>query len=198
VIVLGIDPSLTSTGVAVISDRGGASTFRVESKPPRRARGDKAPATVAERHARISAIVRAVADISADSLVALAAIEGPSYASAGTGTWDRAWLWGSVVSGLARRDIPVAIVPPKTRALWATGSGAAGKAMVAVAMTRMWPDVDLATSEDEWDALVLASMAAQQLGWLPVDLSRHAEQLRKVPWPDGIETVADVDASTAG
>ena len=39
-------------------------------------------------------------------------------------------------------------------------------------------------SEDEWDAAALASIGAQHLGWLPVDLARHREQLAKVAWPE--------------
>lgn len=186
--IVGIDPSLTSTGVAVI---GGATTgtpaatYRVESGPPKRARGDKRPATLAERHTRIRDISHlASASWLSSSDVALAVIEGPSYGSQGASTWDRAWLWGSLVDRLLSNDIPVVIVPPKTRALWATGSGASGKSPIAVHLSRMWPELDPdGVSDDEWDALALASIGAQKLGLLPCELARHKEQLEKVQWP---------------
>lgn len=186
--VLGIDPSLTSTGVGCIytgSNRAGglnAVTIRVESTPPKRAKGDKSPTTVGERNGRLRAICDGVVQETRD--VALAVIEGPSYASAGAGTWDRAGLWWRIVGRLQAADVPVVVVPPKTRALWATGSGAAGKSPIAVHLSRMWPDVEPGISDDEWDALALASMGAQHLGWIPIELARHREQLAKVTWPD--------------
>lgn len=186
--VLGIDPSLTSTGIGCVytgSNRVGglnAVTVRVESSPPKRAKGDKTPPTLAERNDRLRAIADRVVQETAD--VALALIEGPSYASAGSGTWDRAGLWWRIVGRLQAADVPVVLVPPKTRAVWATGSGAAGKSPVAVHLSRMWPDVELGISDDEWDALALATMGAQHLGWVPCELARHREQLAKVSWPD--------------
>jgi Holliday junction resolvasome RuvABC endonuclease subunit len=182
--VLGIDPSLTSTGIARIRHDGAVTTERIESAPPKRPRGDKTPVTVAERHARLHTIAAEVVVASRAPASVLAVIEGPSYASAGAGTWDRAGLWWTIVSRCMRSDVPVVIVPPRTRALWATGSGASSKAPIAVHLSRMWPDVDPGISDDEWDALALASMGAQHLGWLPVELARHREQLGKVAWPD--------------
>ena len=186
--ILGIDPSLTSTGVGCVytgSNRAGglnAVTNRVESSPPKRAKGDKTPATLTERYERLHAICAGV--IQETNGVALAVIEGPSYASAGAGTWDRAGLWWRIVGRLQAGDVPVVVVPPKTRAVWATGSGAAGKSPIAVHLSRMWPDVEPGISDDEWDALALATMGAQQLGWLPIELARHREQLNKITWPD--------------
>jgi crossover junction endodeoxyribonuclease RuvC len=186
--VLGIDPSLTSTGVAVIDGAAliRARTFRIQTAPPKRAKGDKTPPTLAERRARLRDIRGAVLDWAFTGATALTVIEGPSYSSAGAGTWDRAWLWGSLVDALHARDIPVALAPPKTVKLWATGRGDAGKTAMSVHLSRMWPETDPHISEDEWDALAMASIAAQRLGWLPTDLTRHRDQLEKVAWPEVI------------
>jgi crossover junction endodeoxyribonuclease RuvC len=185
-VVLGVDTSLTSTGVAIVSsDPVRATTHRVESSPPRRAKGDKRPASIAERNERIAAISQRVFDlVSAGSCAQLAVVEAPSYGSQGGSSWDRAWLWGQVISGMLGRDIPVAIVPPMSRAVWATGSGRSSKGQIAVPMSRMWPDIDAGIADDEWDALSLASMGAQYLGILPVELGRHRDQLAKISWPD--------------
>lgn len=181
--VLGIDASMTSTGLAVVGSDY-AVTGKVESAPPKRARGDKTPATIGERRGRIRRVADQILEWAAPGLVELAVIEGPSYSSAGAGTWDRAWLWGQIVDRLIGADIPVVLVPPGVRAKWATGNGAVGKSPVAVHMSRMWPDVEPSISDDEWDALALASFGAQYLGLLPITLARHREQLGRVTWPD--------------
>jgi Holliday junction resolvasome RuvABC endonuclease subunit len=184
--VIGIDPSLTSTGVAVI-DGAAALTARtgcIESKPPKRARGDKTRATIAERTERLTAIADEVMSWALAGHTAIAVIEEPVHGIKGGSIWDRAGLWWSIVSRLQRADIPVVQVNSTTRRIWATGTAGAGKAPVSVHMARMWPDIPADLSDDEWDALVFASMGAQHLGWLPIDLSRHREQLGKVVWPD--------------
>lgn len=184
--VIGIDPSLTSTGVAVIDADLHITTHRVESAPPKRARGDKTPPSLLERRERIRIIVDQATALVLPwhSRVDLAVIEGPSYGSVGAGQWERGWLWGALVDRLAIAEVPVAVVPPTVRAKWATGSGAAGKSPVAVHLSRMWPDLDASLSDDEWDAVTLASIGAQHLALLPVELARHREQLAKVAWPE--------------
>lgn len=180
--VLGLDVSLTSTGIAVVHTNGTARTANVPTAPPKRAKGDKTPPTLTERQARLRGIRDEIRIWAVDA--ALAVVEAPSYGSVGAGTWERAWLWGSIIDQLFAADIPVAIVPPKSVKLWATGRGDAGKTAMAVCMSRIWPDVDPLITEDEWDALAAASIGAQHLGWLPVELARHREQLAKVAWPE--------------
>jgi len=196
--VAGIDISMTSTGIALIEDRpltmGGldlhlVTTLRVESSAPKRARGDKTPVTILQRHRRLARIVDEIAD-AVFPLLDLAVIEAPSYGSQGASTWDRAWLWGKVIDRLLGNGVPVAIVAPRCRALWAAGSGSASKSPVAVHLSRLWPSVDPGISDDEWDGLALATMGGQHLGLVPCELARHREQLAKVAWPDfpgGIE-----------
>lgn len=185
--VLGIDPSTTSTGVALLdhTTRGlTLGTFRVESKPPKRTKGDKTKPTIAERDARLGRIADLVVE-HAKAGTTLALIEEPTYgAGRENGTWDRAGLWWLVVSRLMRLDVPVVQVNSTTRRIWATGHAGAGKSPVSVHMSRLWPDLPLDLCDDEWDAVVFASMGAQHLGWLPVELARHGEQLAKVVWPD--------------
>jgi Holliday junction resolvasome RuvABC endonuclease subunit len=184
--ILGIDPSLTSTGVACIDGAATiwARTDRIESKPPKRAKGDKTRATIPERATRIRDISDGVMAWALAGHTSLALIEEPIHGVKGGSIWDRAGLWWSIVSRMQRADIPVVQVNSTTRRIWATGTAGAGKSPVSVHMSRMWPDLDPGLSDDEWDALVFASMGAQHLGWLPVDLARHREQLAKVVWSD--------------
>lgn len=184
--ILGLDISLTSTGVAVITTGPfgtSVATHTIETAPPKRAKGDKTPATVPERRERL----RTISDLGLSFTPVcpdIAVLEAPSYGSVGGSTWDRAGAWWLVVDRLHSCGIPVAIVPPKTRALWATGSGASSKSPIAVHLSRMWPDVDPGISDDEWDALALATMGGQHLGAIPVELARHREQVAKIAWPD--------------
>jgi Holliday junction resolvasome RuvABC endonuclease subunit len=190
--VLGIDPSLTSTGIAIIEDRpptlGGldpliayTAVFKTSGK-----RAD--PITVMD--ARIGRVTDFVSDHATG--VDLAVIEGPSLGSHGGSPWDRAGMWWRIVHRLLAAEVPVAVCPPTVRAKWATGVGSgpkASKALVAVAVARLWPNVD-AESDDEWDALGMATIGAQQLGLPAPSRAQHAAQLGSVAWPELPERAA--------
>lgn len=180
--VLGIDPSLTSTGLAVIeSHHNVAACLTGYSKST----GRRADAIAA-----IDRRIQHIADVVMNWLPAdLAVIEGPSIGSFGGSPWDRAGLWWRIVHRLLAAEVPVAVCPPKTRAKWATNNGSASKAQVAVAVSRLWPQCP-AEVDDEWDALAFATIGAQHLG-LPVPTrAHHTAQLAKVAWPETLEVPA--------
>jgi len=133
--------------------------------------------TLIGRRERLEAIASGVVGFAYGSQ--LAVIEGPSYASSGRGTWDRAGLWWWVVSILHLTGVPVIEVPPKTRAKWATNKGNAGKGAVDVAVGRLWPDVPLRDDNDT-DALALATIGAQLLGIEVPQRSWHKGALTKL------------------
>ena len=176
--VIGIDPSLTSTGVAVITSTSpGAHTAALRTTGNR----DDPPHVTDARLDRITGFVAEYA-----ALADLAVIEGPSHGSRGGSPWDRAGLWWRIVRRLLRADVAVAVCPPSSRAKWATGVGSgprATKPLVAVAVAKLWPDVD-AGSDDELDALAMATMGAQRLGLDVPHRSHHDAALRGVTWPD--------------
>lgn len=183
--ILGLDPSLTSTGVAVITDDLQVTTHRVESAPPKRAKGDKTPATLVERRRRIDLIVEGVIRaIPFGREPDLVVIEGPAYSAVGGSAWDRAHLWWCLVERFLGAVCPVAVSPPGVAAKWATGSGRAGKGMAAAHLARLFPTLDVSISEDEFDATALAALGAQFVGLMPTELARHREQLAKVAWPE--------------
>lgn len=159
--IVGIDPSLTSSGIARIRlNDDDQWTARTWSCPTTGKRGD----TLDDRNDRMTYIVSQLAPMwqSAD----LAVIEAPAYNQPGGSTWDRAGLWWRIVHRLAGAEVPVAMVGPKTRAKWATGNGGSGKRPVIAAAKLAWPGADVSNS-DKADALVLASIGAQALD-LPV------------------------------
>ncbi len=180
--VIGLDLSLTSTGVACVAiDEAEriSAVVRLEKSAPA---GD-APGP---RWARLTNMAERIVTgpFGKAPLPDLVVVEGPSYGSSAqksASIHDRAGLWWCVVGRLLDAGVPVAVCAPTVRAKWATGRGNAGKAEVSVGVARYWPDVN-ARADDEWDALALASMGAQRLGWLDAQ-AKHRDALGRIEWP---------------
>jgi len=118
--VMGLDPSLTGTGVAL----GLSLTSTISTKTTAN--------TIPARLARINRIVTAVCQVLPER--ALVVIEGPSFGREQRGLAHlRAGLWWSLVGELAAAGCSVVEVPPKTLKKFATGSGAASKADMRMA-----------------------------------------------------------------
>jgi crossover junction endodeoxyribonuclease RuvC len=184
--IVGLDLSLTSTGVATIETGDGHEHCTVERIT---SKGSK-DATLYQRQARLHNLRL---DICLRAGMAdLVIVEGPSFGQARQGgQHDRAGLWWNVVDWLinnAEADgwgVPVAEVPPATRSRYATGKGNAAKDAVLAAVVRRYPQVEV-TGNDEADALVLAAMGARHLGH-PIEDSlpqTHIAALDAVRWPE--------------
>lgn len=172
--VVGLDPSLTSFGVAHVelcSDGSwGASTFELTTSAGGFARLDYLIERVVER--------ALVAD--------LVVIEGPSYRSPSNGQVGhhaRAGLWWLLAFRLWFEGVHTAVVPPAVRAKYATGKGNASKGDVLQAVRSTYPDVVVRT-HDAADALALAALGARHLGH-PIDDLPAAQELltASVTWP---------------
>lgn len=171
--IVGIDPSLSSTGVAVLDTGRLPLVFSVQVSGRR-------AATVAERGQRIETIAMDATAPADDA--DLVVIEAPAFNFPGGSTWDRAGLWWRMVGRLSRYDMPVAEVSPTTRAKWATNRGNASKQPVKAAVEQLW---SLRTrNDDEADALALATMGGQHLGWDVPTLERQRACLDAVAWPE--------------
>jgi len=167
--VAGIDISLTGTGIATLS-----GTTLVTSKGHRKD-------SIAQRRTRIKVIVDQV--LVEIGVVDLAVVEGPSHHSVGGSVWDRAGLWWRIVDRLCAEDIPVAVMPPMSRAKYATGNGGSRKAAVMEAAQHRYGAV--LDNDNEADALVLR---AAGLDWLGQPLAEvpdgHRAALAGCQWPD--------------
>ncbi|MFE6634716.1 hypothetical protein ACFVFT_14735 [Streptomyces tendae] len=167
--VAGLDISLTGTGIATL---GGTTLI-----PSTGRRKD----TIVQRRTRLKGITDQV--LTAVGVVDLAVIEGPSHHSVGGSVWDRGGLWWLIVDGLCARDIPVAVMPPMSRAKYATGNGGSRKAAVMEAAQRRYGAI--LDNDNEADALVLR---AAGLDWLGTPLAEvpdgHRAALAGVQWPD--------------
>jgi crossover junction endodeoxyribonuclease RuvC len=176
--VIGLDLSLTCTGVAVIT-AGQVHVQRATST-------GRADATLAERGERLRELSRRIVGVRHTMLTVpdLWVIEGPSLGQTRQGgQHDRAGLWWLVVATLQGIGHRVAEVSPAQRAKYATGKGNASKDTVLAAAIRRYPMADIA-GNDTADAVILAAMGAHHLGHplAPVP-ALHATALEKVRWP---------------
>jgi crossover junction endodeoxyribonuclease RuvC len=186
--VVGIDLSLTATGLCKVwVDEQDRLTAHGRTLATKGRRDD----TLLARAERLDGIVDEVTRFADDA--DLVVIEGPAFTRQGGSNWDRAGLWWAVI-----RDVmgffgsrPIAVVGPTVLKKWATSRGNADKAAVAVGVARLWDFVEI-ESDNEADALGLASMGAQKVG-LPVPRrAHHAACLAKVEWPVNLP-VSDAD-----
>ncbi|WP_298745308.1 crossover junction endodeoxyribonuclease RuvC [uncultured Microbacterium sp.] len=163
-IYVGLDLSLTSTGIAIIHGDQ-ITTRRITSK-------GKQGATTAEQVDRLGKLVENIAHEVPWTDHARIAVEGPSYGSTGTAAHILGGFWWMVRHRLATLDLDVVVVPPGTVKKYATGRGNAGKDEVLAAVIRRYSHVDV-SGNDEADALVLAAIRARLDGHpIDPDLSR--------------------------
>jgi crossover junction endodeoxyribonuclease RuvC len=181
--VVGLDLSLTSTGVACITSGPEAPWVeRITSEPE-----GKKP-TLNDRRLRIAGIRLRVLQLVGDPR--LVVVEQPAFSRTTGQQHDRSGLWWTIVDALGRNGIPVAEVSPTTLKRYALGKGSGkgtDKDKVLAAVVRRYLDVDV-TGNDEADGLVLAAMGARALGY-PIEASlpkTHIDALMGVRWPEDI------------
>ncbi|MGG7510871.1 hypothetical protein [Plantibacter sp. YIM 135249] len=174
--VVGIDLSLTSTGLA-IWDGESVRTSVIKSKTDA-----GTVESFLDRTAGIASAIENEADLHASDLIVIEGLSMHSKSSSLDKIFGNWWL---CLSQLAPQvDSPVVIVTPSQRAMYATGKGNASKDTVLLAVARRYPDVPI-KDNNEADALVLAAMGARWLGdplegSLPGD---HVAAMNKVRWP---------------
>lgn len=177
--VLGLDLSLTSTGLAYVEGGTLIEVANIKSKGNR-------DATKSDVASRLRGIAADVLDysFSADLVV----IEAPSFNSKFGLQHERAGLWWMVVEGLDSKGYPMVFVAPKQRAKYATGNGNAGKQEVfAAAVNRYGASV---TNDDIADAVILAAMGARLVGEpMPCEMdltTKHLATVLQLDIPFGI------------
>jgi len=174
--VLGVDQSLTMTGIAKISAHGSVAVSRIAS-----AATD--PGDLRATRDRIRMIVGSVLVFA--PAACLSVIEAPIVMRNGQGgaQLERAWLFGLLVDQLLLRG-PVVQVRTTTRAMYATDNGAAKKPEVLAAMRSKFPDLVI-RDDNEADALALACMGATYLG-SPIDgptSKKQQQAMTSTVWP---------------
>lgn len=172
--VVGIDLSMTATGIAVI-DGPDVFTYVIKSKPD-----DGTLEGFINRSQAIADSISAYV-----SLHSLVLIEGMSFGSKSRSLDKIHGNWWMVVKSLTGHLMqePV-VIAPSTRAKYATGKGNASKEAVLLAVERRYPG-GLVADNNAADALVLAAMGARWQG-NPIEESLplvNLEAMEKVAWP---------------
>lgn len=164
--VVGLDLSLTATGVAAIE--GGLTARASVLSAPKKWNGPS-------RMQKLLELARPWWQGSD-----LVAVEGPAYDQMkGSGHHETAGYWWAIYLELWRSGIPVVVVTPtcvKKYALGVGGGPNATKDKVLVAAVRRFPEVDV-DNNNAADALWLAAMGADHLG---EPLCRMPEEHRSV------------------
>lgn len=149
-VVLGLDQSLTSSGAARVSS--GAVPPELHRWQPGGRLG----------HERLDWLLGNVRELAAGC--DLVVIEGLAFGAKGSSLLDLAGLFTMATHELWRMGVPYAVVTPNLRAKYITGDGSAGKDACLIAALRRFPGADI-TGNDIADALILAAMGADHLGF---------------------------------
>lgn len=182
--VVGLDLSLTSTGMALVEGGRLTEVGNIKSS-------GKKGATYAQSLDRIQEIAKDVLLFVARPVHPdLVVIESPSYGSRFGSAHERAGLWWEVFHVVSNKlGIPVATVAPPTRAKYITGDGRAGKDVVLAHAIEAYvrdrgPRI---TNDDIADAVGLAAMGSRWLGE-PVEVhslpERNLEAMNGAKWPN--------------
>lgn len=188
-IAVGIDPSLTSTGVAVL----------VAGKPAHYGRYGRAGHNGATYHSRSNRVRQARTEVYKAATAAgrpdVVVMEEHPYAiRVSASEFDRSGLWHLIFEAFDARGIPVVVVSNTTGKSWVTGAGNASKADMIAAVDEWFAgqlSEPLATwrkkdnPDDVADAFGYATMGAYKLGDpIPFEpKERHRTAIALLPWP---------------
>lgn len=171
-LVIGLDLSLTSTGIA---GADWADTLRTKSRG----------------HVRLAWLRQEITE--RVRLADLVVVEGPSYGhGAMAGHHEMAGLWWLVTHDLWRRRIPYAVCPPAQRAMYATGKGNASKGEVRDGVRQHFGiECEGPGRYDQADAASMAHLGLHWLGYPTTTLpTSHSRALTSVTWPEETPVVA--------
>ena len=164
--IVGLDLSLTSTGVAT-ADR----TWRIKPKAVRQ------DAPLPDRFVRHRVIRSTILDLLAEVRPELVVVEGPSHGSQHGHEHERGGLWWAVLDLVDQADISILVATPNMIKKYATGKGNADKDIVLSAANRRFPWFE--GGNDEADALWACAMGYEVRGQPLVGLPRaHTDALK--------------------
>lgn len=179
--VVGLDLSLTGSGVVVLDEDGTASIQTFSSK------GTKTD-DLASRRARLQRLAGQIVGTVKEANPTLVAIEAPAFSKILGHAHDRSGLWWLVVHNVMALGFPLVEIQPNLRAKYATGKGNSGKDEVLISVTRRYPDLE-AKNNNEADAVVLAHMGFHGLNRPLDDLPQvNLHALDTIRWPNELET----------
>jgi crossover junction endodeoxyribonuclease RuvC len=177
-VVVGLDPSLTATGLA-------SSNGWCEAIGYQKARTKDPGITTLPHPSRYQAMREVLHRITqAIGNPALVVMETPAFSRSGGGAHERAWLWWQIYGHLLSREIPVGLMGTGQRCTYATGKGNASKEAVVDAVARRWPAWETGGDNNLADAVVFMAAGRDWLGHPITDMPKtHRAALDKAVWP---------------
>lgn len=205
VIVCGLDPSLTSTGVAILRD-GRPILLRSIGTGPDIKDWDHRVRRITRQTWNIVRLVETTLSerVGPGTLPDLAMIEAPLTFDTGGDAYDRYALFVELMRQLQHWKTPAVVVNNLTRCKWATGKGgksskeitrAQHKREVMQAVRETWaPWAGHIANDDVADSLTLAEIGARgagdELHFTP--RRRHIEAMHNsIAWPSGFGPKVD-------
>lgn len=183
-IVAGIDPSLTNTGIAILHN-GAPILLHAHGYTGH----DADSYTIRNRRIRaLCAYIRNAIDTALNNeRPDFVVIEGPAFSKSQGKAHDRAGLWHGLFGQWDARRVPVAVVTPQSAKLWATGNGNASKELMLATARVWWPDKRI-KNDNVADAAALALAGAHRLGEpIPFEpKQRQLDALNAVAWPEAV------------
>ena len=164
-ISVGIDPSLTDTGIAISSGvchhlgRKGLTTL-----------------SLAQQFPIVDLLSHTVIETTLEAQPDVVVLEALDMSRASGGLIQRTVLWWEIAKQLDGRGIKVLTVPSGGLKQYATTNGQASKAAVVDAVARTWPEFATAGNDNVADAVVLMAMGAAYLG-VPMGYRTEAHKL---------------------
>lgn len=155
--ILGIDPSITSTGLALVHEGEILKTTNIKSTGKKGATYDEWLDRIKRVHAHTR---QQFNEWAGEHLIELAVIESPSHGSRFGNPHERAGLWWRIYEDVASHGIPIKTLAPKSRAKYITGDGNADKKKVLEAARLRWGDIG---NHDLADAVGLAMWGEEQM-----------------------------------
>lgn len=157
--VIGIDPSLTGLGLAIIdtAPAGGIHSYQLGVFKSKKT-GD----TWLDVQKRIDQIIKAVRP-TLQSFPSLVVMESPAFSSTSGASHDRSWLWGRIYDEAVAAGVPVVTFVPQQIKIYATGKGTVDKDEVIAASVRRWPNIEGLSNNNAADAWNLATMGTRML-----------------------------------
>lgn len=188
--IAGLDLSLTSAGVVVVTDATGVACPTILASCGRKGREGE---TYRQRSRRVRKQVFDVLKLLEPAgKLDMAVIEAPIYSQFSGSYFDRAGLWHGVYGALDARNVPIAVIPNNTGHIFTTGKGSlpkdpdAFKPLILQCVRDMLPDTTIA-NHDIADAVALALMGHMSLGVkVPFRPRRwQYEAVHTAVWPHG-------------
>jgi len=168
--IVGIDPSLTSTGICYGTSADNWQTIAIKSKP----RGTD----VAGRIKRYEGIIEQIERVLSTVRPKLILIEAYSYGSNYGKTSDRAELGGLIRWHAIDYTPHILEVAPTTLKKFATGKGAGDKSIVQAHVQKRWGQIF--PTDDECDAFCMYQLALCISGRQQPETEPQREAVEKV------------------